>query len=61
VQVGLGTQDPTYDGVFRQSLSLLAFVAGNVAPASSARQASGHRSDTSAPCTESDPVNCRRP
>ncbi|MFC6238839.1 prenyltransferase/squalene oxidase repeat-containing protein [Longivirga aurantiaca] len=69
VQVGLfGTQDPTYDGVFRQSLSLLAFVSAGEEPPAEAvawlldqQCADGgfqaYRSDTSAPCTESDPVN----
>ena len=69
VQVGLfGTQDPTYDGVFRQSLSLLAFVSAGQEPPAEAvawlldqQCADGgfqaYRSDTSAPCTESDPFN----
>ena len=69
VQVGLfGTQDPTYDGVFRQSLSLLAFASAGQEPPAEAvawlldqQCADGgfqaYRSDTSAPCTESDPVN----
>lgn len=69
VQVGLfGTQDPTYDGVFRQSLSLLAYAAAGEEPPSEAvawlldqQCADGgfqaFRSDTSTPCTPSDPTN----
>jgi len=69
VQVGLfGTQDPTYDGVFRQSLSLLAYAAAGQEPPAEAvgwlldqQCADGgfqaFRADTSKPCTESDPVN----
>lgn len=69
VQVGLfGTQDPTYDGVFRQSLSLLAFAAaGEAPPQESVDWLLGQqcddggfqafRADTSKPCTKSDPVN----
>jgi hypothetical protein len=68
VQVGLfGTQDPTYDGVFRQSLSLLAFAAsGEAPPQESVDWLLGQqcddggfqafRADTSKPCTKSDPV-----
>lgn len=69
VQVGLfGTQDPTYDGVFRQSLALLAFAAaGEAPPQESVDWLLGQqcddggfqafRADTSEPCTKSDPVN----
>jgi hypothetical protein len=69
VQVGLfGTQDPTYDGVFRQSLSLLAYVASGQEPPAEAvtwlldqQCADGgfqaFRSSTTEPCTPSDPAN----
>ncbi len=69
VQVGLfGTQDPTYDGVFRQSLALLAFAAADQAPPEESvawlldqQCADGgfqaFREDTTKPCTKSDPAN----
>lgn len=67
-QVGLfGSQDPTYDGAFRQSLALLAFVAADRTPPPAAvdwllaQQCSdggfqAFRSDTAARCTPSDPA-----
>ena len=69
VPVGLfGSADPTYDGVFRQSLSLLAFVAAGQTPPSDAvtwlleqQCADGgfepFRADVAVACTASDPVN----
>lgn len=61
-----GSQDPTYDGVFRQSLALMGLAAQGITPASSAvdwlvRQqcADGsfqaYRADVSVPCAPSDP------
>ncbi len=67
-QTGLfGSQDPTYDGVFRQSLSLLAFTAADRTPPAEAvawllAQQCGDggfqsfRPDTSRACTRSDPA-----
>jgi len=68
VPVGLfGTADPTYDGVFRQSLSLLSFVAAGQTPPSPAvtwlldqQCADGgfepFRADITVPCQVSDPL-----
>ena len=68
VQVGLfGSQDPTYDGAFRQSLGLLAFAAvGRTPPAESVTWLLGqqctdggfqaYRPDVSVACTKSDPA-----
>jgi hypothetical protein len=67
-QVGLfGAQDPTYDGVFRQSLALLAFTADRTIPPAEAvtwllgqQCADGgfqsFRPRTDAPCLKSDPA-----
>ena len=68
-QVGLfGSQDPTYDGAFRQSLGLLAYVAADLTPPTDAvdwlvgqQCADGgfeaFRADTSQVCAPSDAVN----
>ena len=68
VQVGLfGTQDPTYNGAFRQSLSLLAYsAAGTTPPAEAVTWLLGQqcadggfqafRPDPSAACQKSDPA-----
>jgi hypothetical protein len=66
--VGLfGSSDPTYDGVFRQSLALLAYAATDTEPPAEAvtwlldqQCADGgfqaYRADTSEPCVASDPT-----
>jgi len=68
VQVGLfGSQDPTYDGVFRQSLGLLAYSAADRTPPAEAvtwllgQQCvdggfQAYRPDTRVACTKSDPA-----
>ncbi|MBI1376920.1 MAG: hypothetical protein GC157_05485 [Frankiales bacterium] len=68
VQVGLfGSQDPTYDGVFRQSLALLAYAAAGTTPPADAvhwllaqQCADGgfeaFRADPAAACSPSDPA-----
>ena len=68
-QVGLfGSQDPTYDGAFRQSLGLLAYVAADLTPPADAvdwlvgQQCTdggfeAFRADTSQACAPSDPAN----
>jgi hypothetical protein len=67
-----GTQDPTYDGVFRQSLALLAYAATDTEPPAEAvgwlldqQCADGgfqaFRADTSVPCTASDPTTYTGP
>ena len=68
VQVGLfGSQDPTYDGVFRQSLGLLAYSAADRTPPAEAvswllgqQCADGgfqaYRPDTKVACAKSDPA-----
>ena len=69
VQAGLfGSQDPTYDGVFRQSLALLAYSAAGTTPPPAAvtwllgqQCADGgfqsFRASTSVACTKSDPAS----
>lgn len=63
-----GSSDPTYDGVFRQSLALLSFVAAGQEPPAEAVEwllwqqcddggFQAFRADVTAPCVESDPVN----
>lgn len=63
-----GSSDPTYDGVFRQSISVLAYVAAGEEPPASAVEwllwqqcddggFQAFRADTSKPCTKSDPVS----
>lgn len=67
-----GVQDPTYDGVFRQSLALMGLAAQGIAPPASAvdwlvRQqcADGsfqaYRADVSVPCPPSDPATFTGP
>lgn len=67
-----GAADPTYDGVFRQSLALLGQVANDVTPPATAitwllgqQCASGgfqaYRPDTSVPCAAPDPDNYTGP
>jgi hypothetical protein len=67
-----GAQDPTYDGVFRQSLALMGLAAQGIAPPASAvdwlvRQqcADGsfqaYRADVSVPCAPSDPATYTGP
>jgi hypothetical protein len=71
--VGLyGAADPTYDGVFRQSLALMGLAANDIAPPPSAitwlldqQCADGsfqaYRADLSQPCAASDPVTFTGP
>lgn len=67
-----GAADPTYDGVFRQSLALMGQVANDVTPPATAitwlldqQCADGsfesYRADTSVPCSSPDPVNYSGP
>ena len=67
-----GAGDPTYDGVFRQSLAILGLVANDVKPNKAAitwllkqQCANGgfqaYRPDTTKACDESDPVNYTGP
>lgn len=67
-----GTADPTYDGVFRQSLALMGQVANDITPPAAAitwlldQQCTdgsfeSYRADTSVPCTKPDPVNYTGP
>jgi hypothetical protein len=67
-----GGADPTYDGVYRQSLALLGLAANGITPPASAiawllgqQCADGsfqaYRADTSLPCAKPDPVNYTGP
>lgn len=60
-----GTQDPTFDGAFRQSIALLGFAAANASPPSDSVQWlkdqqcpdkgwQAYRADTTQPCTPTD-------
>ena len=71
--VGLyGAADPTFDGVFRQSLALLGLAANEIAPPRAAitwlldQQCTdgsfqAYRADLSQPCAKADPVNFTGP
>lgn len=71
--VGLyGASDPTYDGVYRQSLAILGLAANDIRPAAAAitwlvdQQCSNgafqaYRADLSAPCATADPVTFTGP
>jgi hypothetical protein len=67
-----GTADPTYDGVFRQSLAIMGLAANEIAPPAAAiswllgqQCADGsfqaYRADLSQPCAKADPVNYTGP
>ncbi len=67
-----GASDPTYDGVYRQSLALLGLAANDITPPTSAiawlldqQCADGsfqaYRADTGQPCAKADPANFTGP
>jgi hypothetical protein len=67
-----GAADPTYDGVFRQSLAIMGLAANQIAPPAAAiswllgqQCADGsfqaYRGDLSQPCAKADPVNYTGP
>lgn len=67
-----GAADPTYDGVFRQSLAIMGLTGANITPAPSAitwllgQQCAngafeGYRADLTTPCGAADPVNFTGP